>query len=75
MQNGRVILTCDGDPGNNPWFHIAETRNISIIRGTSRYRESGNLLEISIVVPEDEGQYEYQVDDSVRTAGGVFVLS
>ena len=51
MQNGRVTLTCDGDPGNNLWFHITETRNISIIRGTSRYRESGNLLEINI--PKD----------------------
>ena len=75
MQNGRVILTCDGDPGNNPWFHITETGNISIIRGTSMYRGSGNLPEISIVVPENEGQYECQVGDSIRTAGGVFVLS
>ena len=74
MQNGRVTLTCDGDPRNNLWFHITETRNISIIRGTSRYRGSGNLLEISILVPEDEGRYECQVGDSIQTAGCMFVL-
>ena len=74
MQNARVNLTCDGNPGNHPWFHITETRNISILRGTSRYRGSGNWLEISIVVPEDEGRYECQVGDSIWTAGCVFVL-
>ena len=74
LQNMRVNLTCDGDPGNNPWFHITETSNISIIRGTSRYRGSGNWLEISVIVPEDEGRYECQVGDSIRTAGCVFVL-
>ena len=74
MQSGTVKLTCDGDPGNNPWFHITETSNISIIRGTTRYRGTGNWLEISVVVPEDEGRYECQVGDSLRTAGCVFVL-
>ena len=74
MQNARVNLTCDGNPGNHPWFHITETRNISILRGTSRYRGSSNWLEISIVVPEDEGRYECQVGDSIWTAGCVFVL-
>ena len=81
MQNARVNLTCDGNPGNHPWFHITETRNISILRRTfryrgirNRYRGSGNWLEISTVVPEDEGRYECQVGDSIRTAGCVFVL-
>ena len=74
MKNGRVNLTCDSDPGDNPWFHITETSNTSIIRGSSRYRGSSNWLEISVVVPEDEGRYECQVGDSLRTAGCVFVL-
>ena len=74
LRNARVNLTCDGNPGSNPWFHITETGNISIIRDTSRYRGSSNWLAISIVIPEDEGRYECQVGDSIRTAGCVFVL-
>ena len=76
LQNDRsVLLTCNRNPGNGPWYHINEAgNNNTITRGGPKYTGSGTRLIINDAVGADEGQYQCQVGDSVQTAGCVFVL-
>ena len=70
----QVVLTCDRNTGNGPWYHINETDNATISRNNPKYGGADTRLIIHNVVGADEGRYQCQVGDSVQTAGCVFVL-